>query len=183
MKPRHRSNGETGKKRRLSLSELCLFGMFGTLIYGAQAALQALPNIHLTGMLIMLLTLLFRRKALIPLYLYVFLAGLFSGFALWWIPYLYIWTVLWGMTMLLPKRLPKAAAAVIYPLVCALHGLLYGTLYAPAQALLFGLNARQTLSWILAGLPFDVIHACGNFVSGLLILPLLNPLRKFCRTE
>ena len=35
--------------------------------------------------------------------------------------------------MLLPKNMPRKAAAVVYPLVCALHGLAFGTLYAPCR--------------------------------------------------
>ena len=69
--------------------------------------MSALPNIHLLGMLIMVLTLTFRWRALIPIYIYVFLDGLYFGFNVWWVPYLYVWTVLWGMVMLLPKQMSK----------------------------------------------------------------------------
>ena len=81
------------KKPFLTLRELVLFGLFPAVIYTSQLLMSVLPNIHLTGMLIMLMTLLFRFKALIPLYVYVLLIGLFNGFNVWWIPYLYIWTV------------------------------------------------------------------------------------------
>ena len=57
--------------------------------------------------------------------------------------------------------------------VCALHGFLYGTLYAPAQAILFGLDFKGMLSWIIAGLPFDFIHGVSNFFCGALILPMV----------
>ena len=66
----------------------------------------------------------------------------------------------------------KGVKAVVYPVVCALHGLAFGTLYAPAQAIMFGLNFKQTIAWIISGLPFDGLHCFGNFVAGLLILPL-----------
>lgn len=165
--------------QRRTLKELILFGLFPAIIYGAQLAMSPLPNIHLTGMFIMLMTLLFRTKALIPLYGYVLLVGILNGFNVWWIPYLYIWTVLWGMTMLIPKTIPNKVAAVVYPLVCALHGLIYGTVYAPAQALIFGFDLKQTVAWIIAGLPFDAMHAAGNFVAGMALLPLLNVLRRF----
>ena len=120
----------------------------------------------------MVYTLVYRKQALIPLYIYVFLNGLFAGFATWWVPYLYIWTVLWGLTMLLPKRMPIWAKRIVYPIVCALHGFVFGVLYAPAQALLFGFNTEQTLAWILSGLPFDAIHGVSNLICGTLVLPL-----------
>ena len=152
--------------------------MLGTLLFCTKIIMEALPNIHLLGMLIMVYTLVFRVKALIPIYLFVLLNGLYAGFSPWWVPYLYVWTVLWGVTMLLPRRMPIKVASVIYPLVCALHGLAFGVLYAPAQALLFGLNFKQMLVWIATGFPFDLIHGISNLVVGTLILPLSLLLKK-----
>ena len=80
--------------------------------------------------------------------------------------------------MLLPRNMPKKFAAVVYPLVCALHGLTFGTLYAPAQALIYGLSLEGMLAWIVAGLPWDVVHALGNLAAGVLILPLSELLRR-----
>ena len=152
--------------------------MFGTLMFCSKILMEALPNIHLVGMFIVLFTVVFRAKALIPIYIYVVLVGVYGGFSPWWVPNLYIWTVLWGVTMLLPRNMPKKVAAVVYPVVCALHGLLYGVLYAPAQALLFGLTFKGAVAWVVAGLPFDAMHGLGNLLSGVLILPLSELLKK-----
>lgn len=140
------------------------------------------PNIHLLGMLTMAYTLTYRKKALIPIYVYVLLQGAFAGFALWWIPYTYIWTILWGITMILPKNMPAKIAVPVYMGVCALHGLCFGTLYAPAQAIMYGLSWKGMIAWIIAGLPFDAIHAAGNLVVGALILPLSSTLTKLEKT-
>ena len=77
-----------------------------------------------------------------------------------------------------PALLCLQCAAVVYPLVCALHGLAFGTLYAPAQALIYGLSLEGMLAWIVAGLPWDVVHALGNLAAGVLILPLSELLRR-----
>ena len=131
----------------------------------------------------MLLTVVYRSRALIPIYIYVILNGLYSGFNLWWMPYLYIWLFLWGGFMLLPRRMPRKVAVPVYMVVCGLFGLAFGTLYAPFQALAFGLDLRGTLAWIVAGLPFDAIHAVGNLAGGSLILPLAELLRRLERTR
>lgn len=165
-------------RNKLTIREMALFSMFGALMYVSKLLMEFLPNIHLIGMFIVLLTVLYRKKALIPIYIFVFLTGLFNGFGVWWIPYLYVWTVLWGATMLLPKNIPDKVAMVVYPLVCAMHGILYGVIYAPAQAILFGFNFNQTLAWIAAGFYFDIIHGIGNFFAGILVLPLLKVIRK-----
>lgn len=152
--------------------------MMGALMFCSKIVMEALPNIHLLGALTMTYTVVFRKKALIPIYIYVMLNGLYAGFNMWWVPYLYIWTILWGITMLLPKRMKAPVACVVYPLVCALHGFAYGTLYAPAQAVMFGLDFNGMLAWIIAGLPFDVIHGIGNFVTGLLVFPLVKTMKR-----
>lgn len=155
--------------------------MLGTLMFVSKIVMEGLPNIHLLGMLTMTYTIVFRKKALVPIYVYVFLNGLYAGFNMWWIPYLYIWTVLWGVTMLLPRKMPKAVACVVYPIVCALHGLAFGTLYAPAQALMYGYTFKQMLAWIAVGLPWDAVHAVGNLTVGLLIYPMSTALGKMVR--
>lgn len=168
---------------KLSIREMCVFAMLGALMFASKIIMEVLPNIHILGMLTMAYTLAFRKKALIPLYVYIMLNGIFAGFATWWIPYLYIWTVLWGITMLLPKKMPRVMAMVIYPLICCLHGLFFGVLYAPAQALLFGLDWEGMLAWIAAGFVFDVTHAIGNFAAGFLILPMAQLLIRLNQTK
>lgn len=157
---------------------MAVYAMFGVLMLTSKILMEAVPNVHLLGMFTMLLTVVYRRRALYPIYTYVLLNGVYAGFASWWLPYLYIWTVLWGVVMLLPKNMPRKAAAVVYPLVCALHGLAFGTLYAPLQALMYGYDWRGMLTWISLGFPMDVLHAVGNLAAGLLILPLSDLLRK-----
>ena len=171
----------SSNKRGLTVYELVLFAMLGMVMFVSKIVMEFLPNIHLLGMLTMVYTLTFRVKALIPIYVYVFVNGLYAGFAVWWVPYLYVWTVLWALTMLLPRHIPKRLAYVVYPLVCGLHGLAFGVLCAPAQALFFHLNWEMTVAWVLAGLPFDGIHAVGNTLAGLLIVPMAELLTRLNR--
>lgn len=168
-------------KKHLSIQEICLFAILGALMFISKIVMEALPNIHLLGMLTITYTIVFRKKALIPIYVYVLLNGLFAGFNAWWVPYLYIWTILWGVTMLLPKNMPKAVACVAYPIICALHGLFFGVLYAPVQAIMFKFNFEQTLAWIAAGFTFDIIHMIGNFAVGLLIFPVSETLKRLVK--
>ncbi|MCQ2440694.1 MAG: hypothetical protein MJ076_02200 [Clostridia bacterium] len=163
---------------KLKVWEITLFSILGAVMFVSKLIMEILPNIHLLGMFIITFTLVFRVKALIPIYIFVFLEGIFSGFNVWWIPYLYIWTVLWGVTMLLPKSMPKKISVPIYAVICALHGFLYGTLYAPFQAVFFGLDFKGTVAWIVAGLPFDAIHGVSNFFIGFLIVPLSLILKR-----
>ncbi len=147
-------------------------------MYASKLLMEAAPNIHLLGVFTIAMTVVYRKKALYPIYTYVFLNGLFAGFNAWWVPYLYIWALLWGATMLLPRKIPKKIKPFVYMLLCAVHGFLYGTLYAPAQAIMFGLSFKAAIAWIVAGLPFDAIHGVSNFICGILICPMITVLRK-----
>ena len=177
-KPETKNSNRRKNKIPITVKEACIFAMLAALMFASKILMELLPNIHLIGVLTMVATVVYRKKALFPIYLYVFINGLYAGFSAWWLPYLYIWTLLWGMTMLLPKNLPRRWACIIYPIVCALHGLAYGTLYAPVQMLIMNLTPEQTLVWIAAGFPWDVLHAAGNLALGVLVYPLSELLKK-----
>lgn len=162
---------------KLTTRETAVFGMLGALMFASKMLMELLPNIHLLGVLTVAYTVVYRRKALYPIYIYVLINGIFCGFAAWWFAYLYVWLILWGAVMLLPRDMPKKLQPAVYMAVCAAHGFLFGTLCAPAQALLFGLNFEGMAAWIVAGLPFDVVHGVSNFLCGVLIMPVVFALR------
>ena len=153
---------------------MAVFAMLGALMYASKMIMEVAPNVHLLGVFTIAFTVVYRKKALYPIYTYVLLNGIFCGFATWWIPYLYLWAVLWGATMLLPKRIPEKLRPLVYMLLCAAHGFLFGTLYAPAQALLYGLSFQKMIAWIISGLPWDFAHGVSNFFCGILIVPIVK---------
>jgi energy-coupling factor transport system substrate-specific component len=162
---------------KLTTREVAVFAMLGAIMYASKMLMEIAPNVHLLGTFVIAFTLVYGKKALYPIYVFVLLTGVYAGFATWWVPYLYLWTVLWGVTMLLPKNMPKKIKPLVYMTVCAMHGFLYGILYAPAQAFFFGLNWEGTLAWIMTGLPWDFLHGISNFFCGILILPIVRALR------
>ena len=163
---------------KLKTKELILFSLLGATMFVSKLITEALPNIHLLGLFIVAYTVVFRAKALIPIYIFVFLTGIYGGFTFWWVPYLYIWSILWLAVMLLPKKMPIKIATPVYMTVSGLFGLLYGVLYAPAQALLFGYNLDKTLAWIASGFYFDVIHGISNFFVAALTPALVAVLKR-----
>ena len=162
------------KNGKLTIREMAVFAMLGALMYASKMIMEVAPNVHLLGVFTIAFTVVYRKKALYPIYTYVLLNGIFCGFATWWIPYLYLWAVLWGATMLLPKRIPEKIRPLVYMLLCAAHGFLFGTLYAPVQALLYGLSFQKMVAWIISGLPWDFVHGVSNFFCGILIVPVIK---------
>ncbi len=163
------------KKR---IMDMIIFAMLGSIMFISKLIMEFLPNVHAIAMFIAVFTLIYRVKALIPIYVFVFLTGLINGFNTWWMPYIYIWTVLWGLIMLIPKGTSIKLKVVLSAVFCAIHGLLYGTLYAPFQAFAFGLNLEGTIAWIIAGFPWDVLHMCGNIALSFLIIPIYRVINK-----
>lgn len=166
------------ENKKIGIREIALFGMLGALMFALKIIMELLPNIHLIGVFIVAITIVYRKYALYPLYVFVFISGLFYGFATWWFSYLYIWTLLWGAVMLLPKNMPKKIAPFIYMAVLFLHGILYGTLYVPIQVIFFGLDLKAIPLWIASGLSFDIIHGVSNFICGSLVMPMTLGLKK-----
>ena len=162
---------------KLTVREITIFAMLGGVMYASKLIMEFAPNVHLLGVFTIAFTVVYRKKALYPIYTYVLLNGMFSGFATWWIPYLYLWTVLWGVVMLLPRNMSNKMQTIVYMIVCAAHGFLFGTLYAPAQAILYGLDFKRMIAWIVAGLPWDFVHGVSNFFCGILIMPIISVLR------
>lgn len=171
------------KKSKVGLTvlELSLFAVLGAITFATKVAMSGIPNVHLVAMFIISFTVVFRWKALIPMYVYIFLEGLFYGFGLWWIPYLYIWAILFGAAMLVPRKWNKWLRGVMYCLIGMLHGFLFGILWAPMQALFFGLNFKGTVAWVMAGLPFDITHGISNLFMCTMVLPVSGLLSYLTR--
>ena len=161
---------------KLSVKEITIFGVLAALMYASKLAMDFLPNVHLIGVFVIALSVVYRKKALYPIYAFVFLTGLMSGFSTWWIPYLYIWTVLWAVVLALPQNMNSKIRPLVYMIICAFHGFLYGILYAPVQGIIYGMSFKAVLAWIAAGLPWDMVHGIGNFFCALLVMPIIKAL-------
>ena len=167
---------------RIPVRDLAIYSVLSAIMLVSRISLQMVPFIQLLGLIVAAITLAYRVHALIPLYVYVMLEGIFAGFSFWWLPYIYIWLPLWFSFMLAGKlNLPKKVKIPLYMVLSGLHGLLFGIMYAPAQALMFGLTFEGTIAWVIAGLWFDVMHAMGNFAAGVLIIPLSELLIRLNR--
>ena len=57
---------------KLKTRELAIFAMLGAIMYVSKMMMEWIPNVHLLGMLTMAYTLVYRRKALYPIFVYLF---------------------------------------------------------------------------------------------------------------
>ena len=158
---------------KLSVREIALLPLMGALIFAAKFALASLPNININAVLIILTTIFFGWKALYTVGIYVMLEGLVFGFHVWWISYVFVWPLLVVAAMLLRKN----DSALIWAVVAAFWGLIFGPLmYIPYFCILGGWKGYFAM-WI-AGIPYDLAHAAGNFVFTLVLYRPLSRVMK-----
>lgn len=157
--------------------EIALLGMLGAIAYVGQVALSFLPNIEVVSVLFLVYTKIFGKKALFPIYVFVLLEGIFWGFGSWWIMYLYVWAVLWGITMLLRRN----DSAVFWAVINGAFGLVFGALCSITQGVMFGIGSG--FAYFISGIPFDIVHCIGNFLTALFLYkPLTILLSKVMKT-
>ena len=90
-------------RAKLSVREITLFGMLAALTFGAKVAMAALPNIEPVSLMILVFAAVFGWKCLFPVYVYVTAEILFYGLGTWNLNYLYIWTILAVVAVLLRR--------------------------------------------------------------------------------
>lgn len=162
---------------KLTVKEAVLISLLAALLFVSQVGLAFLPNIEVVSLLIILYTMFFKKKTLYIIYIFVLLEGLLYGFGIWWIMYLYVWTLLWGLTMLLKNE----KSPVIWAFISGFYGLSFGTLCSVPYFFTGGVH--MAVSWIISGLIMDIVHGVGNFfVTLLLFQPLYTAFQKIYHT-
>ena len=151
------------KKITITPLDIALVSIGSAMLFGLQVALRLLPNIEVVSLLIVLFALHFRHRTLFMIYIFVLLEGLVYGFGIWWVSYLYVWTILYLAAILLKKF----SSPLLWAVFLGIYGLLFGSLTSIPTFLTLG--AAAGLSYIVSGLYFDLLHCGGNFLLALLL--------------
>lgn len=160
-------------RTRATLFDLTLIAICAALLAGGQIAMASLPNIEPVSVLTVCFSRRLGWRTPIILALFTLLEGLIFGFGVWWFCYLYVWQLLYLLTRLLRRM----EGRLFWASVLGGYGLLFGTLCSVPYFFLAG--PAGGLSWIISGLPFDLLHGAGNFALGLVLLaPLDRVLQK-----
>lgn len=163
---------------KLTIRELCILSFMAALMLALQVATSGLPNIHFTAVLMIVSAVFFGWKSLYAIAVFIMLEGLVWGFGLWWACYWYLWPSLAIPAVLLRKN----RSNLVWAIIAALHGLLFGLLYALAYYFVGGWE--MVLAKWISGIPFDLAHCAGNFILTLFLFnPLYNLLEKILKTD
>ena len=148
---------------------MVLFGILGAMTFAAKYVMSFLPNIEPVSLMVMLFAVVFGKKWVYPVYLYIAMEILYYGISLWNINYLYIWAVL----AVAAYFLRNMQGTLGWALLSGVFGLLFGALCGIVDVFIGGFGYAVT-KWI-SGIPFDIAHCAGNFVIALV---MFRPLRK-----
>ena len=63
-------------KRKLKLKDIALLSLLAALMCVGDFAMEWLPNVHLVGLFITATTVVYRKYALFPIYVYILIQGI-----------------------------------------------------------------------------------------------------------
>lgn len=130
-----------------------------------QVAMASLPNIEPVSLLVIAGALVYGYNVLLSVYAFVLVEAFIYGFGLWVINYLYVWTVLAIIAILLRKN----EGRLLWACVSGFFGLGFGLLCAIPYVFISGLPGAA--AYYISGIPFDIAHAVGNFAMAFFLLP------------
>lgn len=168
---------EKKQSRHLSIRDIALIGAMVAVIEVCKMVMAPLPNIELTSFWVILFTLFFGWKMVFVIPVFILIEGCVYGFGLWWIMYLYAWPLLALFAYINRKK----ETLLFWSLTSATFGLLFGAMCAIPYFFIgwvdggIAAGLRTAFAWWVAGIPWDITHAIGNFV---LMLVLFRPMRR-----
>ena len=163
---------QAGKSRKgkTTAVDICIMALSGVLLYVLQVALGFMPNIEPVSLLIILFTLVFKRRIIGILAVFILLEGLTYGFGTWWFMYLYVWPILAFVTHLFRRMESSLGWAIL----SAAFGLAFGFMCSWVYFVIGGTGGG--IAYFLSGMMFDIVHCAGNFVLMLLLYKKLRGL-------
>lgn len=153
----------------MKTKDIVIIGILSAILFSIQVGLAFLPNIELVSLLIILYTITLREKTLYIITVFILLEGIFYGFGLWWIHYLYIWFILFLITMVFRKE----RSPLLWAIISGSFGFLFGALCTIPYFFIGGL--QTAFAYWISGVPFDLAHGFANFF---ITLFLFKPLTR-----
>lgn len=157
-------------KRKISTKDVVIMALLSAILFVGQIGMAFLPNIEAVSFLVYIYTQIYRKKVFLIIYVFVFLEGCVYGFGIWWLCYLYLWSVLAVVVLLMGKR---ETSVIIAAVVLGAYGLSFGALCSVPYFLSGGWAAG--FSYWVSGIPFDLLHCAGNVA---VTLVLYQPIKK-----
>jgi len=142
------------------------------MMVAGQVAMSSLPNIEPVSLLILAGALVYGYKILFSVYVFVLAEILIFGFGLWTFNYIYVWAILAVIAILLRR----IEGRLMWAVIAGAFGLCFGFLCSIPYLFMGGVPAAVT--YFIKGVPFDLLHAVGNFALAYFLLPTCTNILK-----
>ena len=106
------------------VKDMVILAFLTAILLVGQVGMAFLHNIEVVSLLIIIYTLLYKKKVFYIIYIFAFLEGIIYGFGIWWFMYLYVWTILALITMLCSRN----ESVVMWSILSGAFGLGFGFL-------------------------------------------------------
>lgn len=162
---------------KLQTKDIAIIGIMSALLIAVQVGLAFLPNIELISLLIIMCTIFFGWKTLYIIYIFALVQGFLYGFHLWWISYIYVWTILMLITMIFRNN----KSPFFWTILSGSFGLSFGALCTIPYLFIGGFP--MAISYFISGIPFDVIHCVSNYIIAFLLFKPLYRLFSWIKQK
>ncbi len=141
------------------IRRLVLIAFLTALLETAKIALNAIANVELITLLVIIFTRKFGGRMMMAVVtLFTVLECMWWGLSIWTVTYFYVWPILVGITVLFRR----VESHLFWCIVSAFYGLFFGALCALTTLVTAGVNAA--IAWWIAGIPYDITHCIANFI-------------------
>jgi len=160
-----------GTTQITKLRETALIGLLAAVCVVSRVTLQFLPNIKPVTAIIIISVFVFSMVFGIKLAVVtVLVSNMILGMGIWTVFQILAWTVIAVIAGLLAKVV-KNPRLLPMSFFAALMGYVYGFFVSLDKLLYLGVKGFWV--YYISGLPFDTLHAVGNFAFYLVFAPIL----------
>jgi len=129
-------------------------------------------------LLVIIYTQIFGKKVFFIIYAFAILEGLIYGFGVWWLMYLYVWSLL----SIVVLQFKKQESVILWTIVSGGFGFIFGLLCSIPYFFIGGFP--MAMAYWIAGIPFDLLHGVGNIAVVLVLYkPIFHLLKKLAGDE
>ena len=155
---------------RSKARDIALCGVMAAMLELGKLALNAIANVEVVTLLVLLFARHFRWRVFPAVLVFVGLECLVWGLGPWSLSYLYIWPLLATLGLVFRKQ----ESPLFWAILAGFFGLCFGLLCA-FNSLLTG-GFYYAVTWWVSGIPYDLIHGAANFVIALVLWKPLDRL-------
>ncbi|QQK07263.1 ECF transporter S component [Miniphocaeibacter halophilus] len=162
----------------MSNRKLTFLSLLSAATIAGRIFFQFLPNIQPVTTIIIFTAIYFSFiDAILVNTLVIFISNLYLGFGIWTIYQIICYTVIILIAVILKKFNNFKKSILLQAIYSFFSGFIFGLVYSLLISSMFS-NFKSYWVYLLADMPFNLLHAIGNIVIYLIIVPILLKIIK-----